>query len=294
MADTMTSPSLEQLSAAMADVVAAASRSVVAVHAARSRASGFVWRDGLVVTSEEALPDEGDVAVLLPDGGKLRAGIVGRDPATDVALLRVEGQAPSPIAFDAAPVRTGSIALAVGSQAGTAIAAAGVVSLVGPAWRSLRGGDIDTRIELGLVMRRSVEGGLALDASGRAIGMSVFGPRGRVLVIPGATVERVAAQLAATGRVPRGYLGVALQPVKVEPDGIGAMVMGIDRDGPGAAADVRQGDVILAWNGEPVRSVHMLLRALGPASVGTVVKLSLRRAGEPVELPITIGERPAD
>ena len=294
MADTITTSPLEQLSAAMADAVAAAARSVVAVHAARSRASGFVWRDGLIVTSEEALPDEGDVAVLLPDGGKLRASIVGRDAATDVALLRVDGTVPSPIAFDAAPVRTGSIALAVGSQAGTAVAAAGLVSLVGPAWRSLRGGDIDTRIELGLVMRRSVEGGLALDASGRAIGMSVFGPRGRVLVIPGTTVERVAAQLAATGRVPRGYLGVALQPVKVEPDGIGAMVMGLDRDGPGTTAGVRQGDVILAWNGEPVRSVHTLLRALGPASVGTVVTLSLRRAGEPVELPITVGERPAD
>ncbi|SCK51543.1 serine protease, S1-C subfamily, contains C-terminal PDZ domain [Variovorax sp. HW608] len=293
MADTTIS-SLEQLSAAMADAVAAASRGVVAVHAARSRASGFVWRDGLIVTSEEALPDEGDVAVLLPDGGKLPASIVGRDAATDVALLRVEGAAPSPIAFDAAPVRAGSIALAVGSQAGTAVAAAGVVSLVGPAWRSLRGGDIDLRIELDLVMRRSVEGALALDAGGRAIGMAVFGPRGRVLVIPGTTVERVASQLAAHGRVPRGYLGVALQPVKVEPDGIGAMVMGIDRDGPGAKAGVRQGDVILAWNGEPVRSVHMLLRSLGPASVGTAVTLSLRRAGEPLELPIAVGERPVD
>jgi S1-C subfamily serine protease len=124
--------------------------------------------------------------------------------------------------------------------------------------------------------------------------MAVFGPRGRVLVIPGTTVERVASQLAAHGRVPRGYLGVALQPVKVEPEGIGAMVMGIDTDGPGAKAGVRQGDVILAWNGEPVRSVHMLLRSLGPASVGTAVTLSLRRAGEPLELPIAVGERPAD
>ena len=91
-----------------------------------------------------------------------------------------------------------------------------------------------------------------------------------------------------------GYLGVALQPVKIEPDGIGAMVMGVDRDGPAAVAGLHQGDVILAWNGEPLRSVQMLLRALGPASVGTVVKLSLQRAGGPVEAEITIGERPAD
>ena len=293
MADTMSS-SLEQLSAAMADAVAAASGSVVAVHTGRSRASGFAWREGLVVTCEEALPDDADVTVCLPGGASARATLVGRDAGTDIALLRIDGAAPSPIAFDAAPVRVASMALSVGSLAGTPVAAAGVVSLAAPAWRSLRGGDIDARIELGLTMRRIAEGGLALDSQGRAIGMSVFGPRRRVLVIPGATIDRVAAQLAAHGRVPRGYLGLGLQPVKVEPEGIGAMVMSIDRDGPAAAAGLRQGDVIVAWNDEPVRSVQMLLRALGPASVGTVVALSLRRAGEPVEAQITIGERPAD
>ncbi|MDM0072765.1 S1C family serine protease [Variovorax sp. J2P1-59] len=293
MADTMSS-SFEQLSAAMADAVAGAARSVVAVHTGRSRSSGFAWRDGLVVTCDEALPDDAEVTVCLPDGASAGAKLVGRDAGTDIALLRIESGTPAPIAFDPAPVRAGAIALAVGSVAGTPVAAAGVVSLSGPAWRSLRGGEIDARIELGLHMRRIAEGGLALDAQGRAIGMSVFGPRRRVLVIPGATIDRVAAQLAAHGRVPRGYLGVGLQPVKLEPDGIGAMVMAIDRDGPAAKAGLHQGDVIVAWNGEAVRSVQALLRALGPASVGTVVTLSLRRAGQPVEAKITIGERPAD
>ena len=293
MADTISS-SLEHLSTAMAEAVAAASASVVAVHAGRSRSSGFAWRDGLIATCEESLPDDADVTVVLPGGTSARATLVGRDAGTDIALLRIDGPAPSPIAFDAAPVRAGSIALAVGSFAGTPVAAAGVVSLSAPAWRSLRGGEIDARIELGLTIRRIAEGGLALDARGRAIGMSVFGPRRRVLVIPGATIDRVAAQLAAHGRVPRGYLGLGLQPVKVEPDGIGAMVMGLDRDGPAATAGLRQGDVILAWDGEPVRSVQMLLRALGPASVGCAVTLSLRRAGEPVEAQVTIGERPID
>ncbi|MGJ7509038.1 S1C family serine protease [Variovorax sp. GT1P44] len=293
MADTMSS-SLEQLSTAMAEAVAAAAGGVVAVHTGRSRASGFVWRDGLVVTCDEALPDDAEVTVCLPGGASASAKLVGRDAGTDIALLRVEGASPSPIVFDAAPVRTGAIALAVGSLAGTPVAAAGVVSLSGPAWRSLRGGEIDARIELGLTLRRLAEGGLALDAQGRAIGMSVFGPRRRVLVIPGTTIDRVATQLAAHGRVPRGYLGVGLQPVKIEPEGIGAMVMAVDRDGPAARAGLHQGDVILAWNGEPLRSVQALLRALGPASVGTVVTLSLRRAGQSVEAKLTIGERPAD
>jgi len=293
MADTMSS-SIEQLSEAMAEAVAAVAGSVVAVHTGCSRSSGFAWRDGLVVTCDEALTDDADVTVCLPGGAKASAKLVGRDAGTDIALLRIEGKAPSPIAFDASPVRAGSIALAVGSLAGASVAAAGVVSLSGPAWRSLRGGEIDARIELGLTLRRIAEGGLAMDAQGRAIGMSVFGPRRRVLVIPGATIDRVAAQLAAHGRVPRGYLGVGLQPVKLEPEGMGAMVMAVDRDGPAAKAGLHQGDVIVAWNGEPVRSVQALLRALGPASVGTVVTLSLRRAGEPVEANITIGERPAD
>ncbi len=295
MADTTVSSPLEQLSAAMADAVGAASSSVVALQAGRSRTSGFAWRDGLIVTCEEALPDDAaELMVHLPGGASAKATLVGRDAGTDVALLRVDGAPPSPIAFDATPARAGSIAIALGSFAGTPLAAAGVVALSGPAWRSLRGGEIDARIELGLAMRRSAEGGLALDALGRAIGMSVFGPRRRVLVIPGATIDRIATQLAAHGRVPRGYLGVALQPVKVEPEGIGAMVMGVDRDGPAAAAGLHQGDVIVAWNGESLRSVQALLRALGPASVGTVVKLSLRRAGEVTEAEITIGERPAD
>ncbi|UUZ75706.1 LuxR C-terminal-related transcriptional regulator [Polaromonas sp. P1(28)-13] len=151
------------------------------------------------------------------------------------------------------PFRAGAIALAVGSLEGNPVAAAGAVSVAGPAWRSLRGGDIDARIELDLVLRRSAEGGLALDASGRAIGMAVFGPRQRVLVIPAATIERVAALLESHGRVPRGYLGVSLQPVRVNHSSIGAMVMGIADGSPAAAAGLRQGDVILAWNGQPVR-----------------------------------------
>ena len=285
---------LAQLSTGMAETVAVASRSVVAVHAGRARASGFAWRTGLIVTCEEALPEDEDVEVCLPGGATAPAAVVGRDASTDVALLRINSAQLPPMALDAAPVHAGAIVLAVGSLEGTPVAAAGAVSLAGPAWRSLRGGDIDARIELDLMLRRSAEGGLALDASARAIGMAVFGPRQRVLVIPAATIERVAALLETHGRVPRGYLGLSLQPVRVAHDGVGAMVMGIADGSPAAAAGLRQGDVILAWNGQPVRSIQMLLRALGPASVGSIITLSLKRAGEPAEMKLTVGERPAD
>jgi S1-C subfamily serine protease len=283
----------QQLSDALAGIVDRASSSVVAVHSTRSRSSGFVWRQGLIVTADEALDDEGDIAVVLPGGETVAANLVGRDPTTDVALLLVDRTNTPSVTLESASVPAGALAWAVGSVQGAPIAAFGTVSFVGGAWRSFRGGEIDARIELDLSLRRAGEGGVALDASGRAFGMAVFGPRRRVLVIPAATIERVAATLETHGKVPRGYLGLGLQPTKVDgDDGLGVMVMSVDPKGPGAAAGVRQGDVIIQWNDQPIQGVRMLLRTLGPATVGSTVKLALRRGGEPVEVHLTLSERP--
>jgi S1-C subfamily serine protease len=284
---------LQQLSDALTDIVDRAAPSVVAVHSTRSRSSGFVWKPGLIVTADEALDDEGDIAVVLPGGEMAAATLVGRDPTTDVALLRVDRTNPPSVTLEFPPVAAGALAWAVGSLQGASIAAFGAVSFVGGAWRSFRGGEIDVRIELDLTLRRAGEGGLVLDASGRAFGMVVSGPRRQVLVIPAATIERVAATLETHGKVARGYLGLGLQPTK--PDGddrLGLMVMSVDPNGPGAAAGVRQGDVIIKWNDQPIQGVRMLLRSLGPAIVGSTVKLALRRGGEPAEVHLTVGERP--
>jgi S1-C subfamily serine protease len=157
----------------------------------------------------------------------------------------------------------------------------------------MRGGEIDARIELDLSLRRRAEGGIALDADGRAFGMTVFGPRRRVLVIPGATIARVGAQLESHGKVARGYLGLGLQPVRLDRDsGVGAMVMSVDPQGPGAKAGVLQGDVITAWDGKPLGSVGALLRALGPDSVGSKVALSVSRGGETRTVDLVISQRP--
>jgi len=285
--------SLQQLSDALADVVDRAAPSIVAVHSTRSRFSGFVWRPGLIVTADEALDDEGDFAVVLPGADTAAATVVGRDPSTDVALLRVDRPHPPSVALKSASLQAGALAWAVGSLQGAPIAAFGTVSLVGGPWRSFRGGDIDSRIELDLSLRRAGEGGVALDATGGAFGMVVFGPRRRVLVIPAATIERVAATLETHGRIARGYIGLGLQPVKLDGDlGYGVMVVSVDPKGPGAAAGVRQGDLIIKWNDQQTQDVRMILRALGPDSVGSTVKLALRRAGEPAEVRVDLRERP--
>jgi S1-C subfamily serine protease len=285
--------SMQQLSDALADIVDRAAPSLVAVHSARSRSSGFVWRPGLIVTADEALDDEGDIAVVLPGGETAAAKLVGRDPTTDVAVLRVDRGHPPPVTLKSASLPAGSLAWAVGSVQGAPIAAFGAVSLVGGPWRSFRGGDIDARIELDLNLRGAGEGGVALDATGGAFGMVVFGPRRRVLVIPAATIERVAATLESHGRIARGYVGLGLQPVKLDGDlRLGVMVVSVDPKGPGAAAGIRQGDVIIQWNDQPAQDVRMILRALGPDSVGSTVKLVLRRGGEPAEVRLTLSERP--
>jgi S1-C subfamily serine protease len=293
----MTDPnsgSLSLLSSAIAGAVAQAAPAIVSVHSHRSRASGFVWKPNLVVTADEALADEGEISIEYSDGTVRPGRIAGRDHTTDVALLRFDTQND---ATDIAPIKLspevpklGSLAVVVAAERGSPTAALGMVSLVGERWRSLRGGEIDARVEIDVRLRNSHQGGVVLDASSNAVGMAVLGPR-RVLVIPAATIERVAGRLESHGRIARGYLGIGLQPVKLE-DGVGAMVMNVDKSGPSSAADIRQGDVIVEWNGERISGVRSLLRALGPDSVGSTVEVTVRRAGDPARLKLSIGERP--
>ena len=281
---------LSSFSSALAELVARTKPAIVSVHSRRLRASGFVWKPGLIVTADEALADEGEVSIKLADGTTRPASIAGRDHTTDIALLRFEDKNIAPVALSSVVPELGSLSVVVAAEHGVPTAALGTVSLVGGRWRSLRGGEIDARIELGVRLRHSHEGGLALTASGEVIGMAVEGVR-RVLVIPSATIGRIAGRLETHGRIARGYLGVGLQPVKLDDDGIGAMVMSLDKSGPSAAAGIRQGDIIVDWNGEKLSGVRALLRALGPDSVGSVADVTIRRGGEPVQVKLTIGER---
>ncbi|HVG47865.1 MAG TPA: S1C family serine protease [Rubellimicrobium sp.] len=269
---------------------------VVAVQSGPATFSGFVWRDDLVVTAEEALESEDGLAVTLPDGTRAAATLIGRDPSTDVALLRLDHMVPrvaAPLDGQTAR-RIGEIALALGRGDDGPVAALGVVSVVGPAWRSLRGGTIDARLLLDLRLPLALEGGLAVDANGKVFGMTVFGPRRSTLVIPAATIERVAAHLLRHGRVARGYLGLGLQPVWLDGSGEeGVLVSSVASDGPGREAGVLQGDIVARFAGERVGGMRALMARLGPESVGQTVELGLLRAGQPRDVTITIGERPA-
>lgn len=281
------------LSFAFAAMVATASPQIVEVQSHHSLASGFFWRDGLIVTPDETLAQDGKIEVELCDGSVLEAALVGRDPATDIALLRVGATNAKVARFGPDAVRPGELTLIVAAAESTPLVAFGVISASGPAWQSMRGGMIGARIEMDIQLRYRAQGGLAFDGRGRCFGMAVRGPRRRTLIIPAETIDRIAGQLAEHGRVPIAYLGATLKDVPLNAGGSGAMVMTLDFGGPAAAGGLHQGDIILSWAGRRMPHSGALLRALRATPVGSQVMLGLQRSGSPLELGVAIGDRPA-
>jgi S1-C subfamily serine protease len=286
------------LSRDLADIVAQSAHSVVAVSGrGRLTSSGFVRRSGLIVTASDALERDDDISVIMPHGKRFAATLAGRDPSTDIAVLRVEEGADPFHSPPAGEVRTGELAVVIGRFDGPMVGLATVGSS-GGAWRSLRGGQIDRLICLDRSIDPCLEGGLLVNAEGALIGMAVPGPRRAALGIPAETIDRVTEQLLAHGgRIPRGYLGLGLRPARLD-DGQpqtasrGLVIVSLDSKGPAKSAGMLVGDVLTAWNGEPLHSVRDVLDRLGPDAVGRRVNLSIIRAGQSTEATIDIPERP--
>jgi S1-C subfamily serine protease len=289
----MTTDMLVNLSASLSALVKDAAPSVVSITGRRTCASGFVWRPGVIVTAEETLHGEGPFTVTMTGGRHYEAQLAGRDPSTDIAVLKLDAEAGVAAKMGPAPA-TGSLVMALGAVEGDAVSALGGVARVGAAWHSLRGGEIDQRIELDLRLSGMLQGALAIGAEGQAFGMAVLGPRRRALVIPSDTIARVAQKLLEHGRIARGYLGLSLKNVRVEGgDMRGSMIVGLDPQGPGATAGLHQGDILVSWNGVPAEEAEPLSKALGPSSVGKPVDFGVRRAGAMQTVRVVIGERPA-
>jgi len=292
---------LAQISDALAARVAHGAGFVVAVRPSGGRPRSFVlWRDGVAVGSEQGLPGAEAYEAVLPGGATVPARLAGRDPGTNVAVLRLDGGAAGIPLPEAAELRVGVLALALGTDgAGGATARLGLIREAGPAWQSQAGGRIDHRIVLDARLGAADEGGPVLDGSGGLLGFSAFGPRRRTLVIPAATVERVLGPLLERGSIARGWLGVSLQPVAV-PEALrgaagteaGLMVLGLADGAPAAVAGVMPGDILVALDGHPVARARALAERLGPDSVGQALELRLLRAGAAMTLSVTVAARP--
>ena len=287
----------------LADLVARCAPGVVAVRLRGGRSiSGIVWRPGYVVSAAEPLDDEPVTLGVEAGSGAYDAKLLGRDPSTDIALLSVQGLKEEALpTADGAALRAGQLALALGfSPEHGPIVAFGSVAVAGSPWDSRLGGRISRFIRLGVWLTPASEGGAVLDLDGRLVGMAVSGPRRTVLAIPADTIQRVVDQLIAKGRISRGYLGIAMQPVQL-PDSVqklantsfGLLVSSVDAQSGAGAGGVLLGDIIVGWNGEPVRDYRQLQRLLGPESVGTSVSVAIVRGGALVNLGLTVGERPS-
>jgi S1-C subfamily serine protease len=292
---------LTQFSETLAARTGAAERFVASLRVKGSRPlSATVMRPGVAISSEQVFPKAGEAELQWCDGRKVAARVAGRDPATNILALRFEeGTEPLPPA--AGEPRLGALALLLAAdRGGGPVVRLTILRALGPAWHSLLGGHIDRRIALDLTLSGGEEGGPVFDVAGGFLGMSTAGPRGRALVIPAATIERVLAPLLAAGRVERGWLGAAVHPVAL-PETIagevaqdrGLMVLRLKPEGPAARAGVLAGDILIRVGEVPALHPGDLARLLGPESVGQMLPLHLLRAGAPLSLTAIVTARPA-
>lgn len=287
------------ISDALAELVSRTERSVVRVDGRRAPASGFIWSNGVVVTADHNL-ERDEISVGLPDGKAARAVVAGRDPATDLAALRVDtGESPALEWADAAVLRAGQLLLGVTRPGRAPRASLGCLSRVSDSWRAPSGGKLDRYLEAELPLHPGLSGGLAVDLRGRVAGMLCAGlARGLPLVVPHPTLERVVAQLLGQGRVRRGFLGVSTLPVRLggtlerAAGQAGALlVSAVEPRSPAERAGLLLGDALLSLDGERLSSVGDLLPLLDEDRIGRSFPLAVVRGGEVRKLEIEVGAR---
>jgi S1-C subfamily serine protease len=295
---------LKQFSDALVETVEGAASAVLRVEARRRLpASGIAFSaDGVILTAHHVVEKEQEITIGLPDGGEGTAELVGRDPSTDLAVLRGSGlglELPEWSVMD--ELQVGSLVLALGRPGKTTRATIGVVSASGDAWRTPAGGQIDHYLQTDVVMYPGFSGGPLVDAQGRIAGMNTSAlVRGVSIAVPMSTAKLVAAAILEYGRVRRGFLGVSAQGVAL-PESVakqmdqetGLLVVSVE---PGSAADqggLMLGDTILRFAGSPMRRVDDLLLALTGDRIGEETEIRILRGGEIKVLPVVIGEKKA-
>jgi S1-C subfamily serine protease len=287
---TTETSALAALSNDIASTVERVASGIVAVEArARIGSSGFFIRPDLILTADHALESD-EIEIVRANGETETATVAGRDPSTDLALLRVKN-AGAPLEF-APPgaLRVGAIVLAVArDDDGDLAASMGVISALGEAWRTWHGGDIDRFIRPDLSLYPRFSGSPLVDVTGRVIGLNTGGlSRRQALTVPASTIERVVeALLTRGGRIPRGYLGVALQGVQG-----GVIVLGVEPKSPADAGGLIVGDIITAVGGKAVEDAGEVHAQLGAGTVGNQLALDVRRGGSPHQVQVVVGERP--
>ncbi len=294
----------EQLAAA----VEAAGCHVVALQNPNATfAAGILWPQttgALVVTADHALQQQEIANVALPDGRLVGGTVMGRDPGTDIAVVKLSEAVSAPELPAARETwKAGHLALAVGrsSEAGLT-ASMGIISVAAGSWRTWRGGQVEQMLRLDLGLYPGASGGMVVGGDLALIGMATRGlSRVGSIAVPMATLRRVVEAIVAGGRVVRGYLGVGLQPI-VLPDHLciqqgiphkhGHILVSVEPDGPAEQAGLLIGDILLSIQGKVLDDTNSLMAFLDAGSVGQSLEMDILRGGQRQRLPVTVGARP--
>jgi len=263
--------------------------------------SGFVFTpDGLILTNSHVVHDASRIQVSLPDGRRLPARLIGDDPATDLAVIRIDAPGLTTVELgDSQKLRVGQLAIAIGNPYGFQYTVtAGVVSALGRSLRSYSGRMIHDVIQTDASLNPGNSGGPLVSSDGKVIGVNtatIMGAQGLCFAIGINTAKFVASRLLQQGRIRRAYIGVEAQIVTLHrrvvrfydlPKETGVIVLAPSPGSPAQKADLREGDVIIAFNGQPVAGVDDLHRLLTEAQVGSSSEVSVLRHTEKLNLTI--------
>jgi S1-C subfamily serine protease len=295
------SNTLREFSNDLSAAVEKAGASTILVDARkRYPASGIAYAEDLVLTADHVVTKE-DIKVGLPDGKTLSATVAGRDPGSDLALLKLAEKALSP-AKTSDDVKVGQLVLALGRPNNAGMQASwGIVTAISGPTRTFRGGLLDEYLQTETTPYPGFSGGPLVNSEGEVLGLNTSGlTRGSSLTIPVKVAWRIAEALAKHGSVKRGYLGVRTQPVEIpeaarqalqREQGHGLLVLWLEEGGPAEKGGLLVGDILVAISGEPVGDPDDLFAALNSETVGKAIAVEVLRGGRPESVNVTVGER---
>ena len=299
---------LADLSTQLSHAVESAAGYTVAIHARRRiPSSGIVWRDGLIVAASHTVRRDGEVPVTLPNGQSVTASVVGRDPGTDLILLRANGTKSSAERAEESESSVGSFVLAVGRPGREVSASFGIVSARVRAWRNGQGTRLEGVLRLDMGVYDGFSGGPLVAASGRVIGINNSAlARGSAASLSASAVDAFVDELLSRGHVRRPFIGVAVHPVtlpqvtvdhhKLSSDS-GLVVLSVGAGSPAEGAGILVGDVLLRAGARTFERMSDLLDAIVQVEDGKALELALLRGGAPTTVsvtPIDRGGAPGD
>jgi S1-C subfamily serine protease len=294
---------LTGLSNAMADSVEKAGAGTVMLNARRRfPASGILYDSDLILTASHVVEREDEIPVVLADGSEHTANLLGRDPGSDLAVLRLSSAVDPQADFAGQEARIGQLVLALGRPTPEGIQASlGVVSAVAGPVHTRRGGLLERHIRTDAIPYPGFSGGPLIDGAGEVLGVNTSGlTRGASITIPSGLALHIAQSLAEHGSVKRGYLGVRSQPVEIpqhQQDGLGRqqasglLLVGVEKKSPASEAGLMVGDILVGFAGQPVADPDELFPLLTGEVVGKPTAVEIVRAGVRQEVTVTIGER---